>query len=132
LAATTTPLKTGLTGLLIALILVACGTPEPVLRTDQYHKPEPPASTVKPLNGLQLKALQLMNQQQYEEAISYLQRAIKVEPRNPLNWHYLAQNYWHLHDFANCRAMIQRAIAYSQLDEDLMRANQKLLQQCSE
>jgi len=72
-----------------------------------------------------------MNKQQFEEAIQYLQRAIKIEPREAINWHYLAQNYWHLKDFKNCRSMIKRAIAYSQFDEDLNRANKTLLDQCT-
>ncbi len=120
--------------LLMALVIAfvaACTAPKPMVRTDDYHKSEEPEKTEKTLNGLQLKALQLMNQQEFEQAILYLQRAIKVEPRNPLNWHYLAQNYWHLEDFVNCRAMIQRAVSYSQFDADLMRANEALLKQCS-
>ncbi len=130
--AATTILKK-LSGILLLsfILLTACTTPKPVLRTDVYHAAEPEQKTAPALNALQLKALQLMNQQQYDNAIQYLQRAIKVEPRNPLNWHYLAQNYWHKKDFSNCRAMIKRAISYSQFDEDLMRANQTLLQQCS-
>ena len=113
-------------------MVTACAPPKPVLRTDRYHEPEQDKKTGKALNGLQLKALKLMNQQDYEQAILYLQRAIKIEPRNPLNWHYLAQNYWHLKDYPNCRAMIRRATAYSQFDEDLNRANQTLLKQCSQ
>ncbi len=72
-----------------------------------------------------------MNQQQFEQAILYLQRAVKVEPRNPLNWHYLAQNYWHLKDFPSCRSMVQRAISYSQFNPDLTVANETLLKQCA-
>ena len=72
-----------------------------------------------------------MNQKNYSAAIHYLQRAIKVEPRNPLNWHYLAQNYWHLQDYANCRAMIKRAMSYSQFDEDIQKSNRILLEQCT-
>ncbi len=117
--------------LLTVTLLASCAAPKPVVRTDDYHKSEEPKKATKALNGLQLKALQLMNQQEFEQAILYLQRAIKVEPRNPLNWHYLAQNYWHLQDYVNCRAMIQRAKSYSQFDADLMRANEALQQQCS-
>ena len=101
------------------------------MRTKQYHEAEPSKEAARILNGLQLKAIQLMNQQQFDEAISYLQRAIKVEPRNALNWHYLAQNYWHKKEYKNCRSMIHRSISYSQFDEDLSRANNTLLMQCS-
>jgi Tfp pilus assembly protein PilF len=114
-----------------ALLLAACVTPEPVLKTDQYHAREPVQKTTKALNGLQLKAIKLMNQQQYQQSQLYLQRAIKVEPRNPLNWHYMAQNYWFMKDFEQCRAMIKRAEAYSQFDADLQKANRILLRQCN-
>ena len=110
--------------------LVACITPESIVTTDQYHKKSEPKETAKALNGLQLKALQLMNQLKFEQSIQYLQRAIKVEPRNPLNWHYLAQNYWHLKDFEQCRSMVNRAISYSQFNKDLEKANHTLLKQC--
>lgn len=109
---------------------MACTTPAPVVRTDEYHDKIEKKETTQALNGLQLKALQLMNQQNFEQAILYLQRAIKVDPRNPLNWHYLAQNYWHLKDFSSCRSMVQRAISYSQFNEDLNKANETLLKQC--
>jgi Tfp pilus assembly protein PilF len=122
--------KTLLIFLLTAIFLTACSTPSPVVHTDQYHEKTENKSTAKALNGLQLKALKLMNQLKFEESILYLQRAIKIEPRNPLNWHYLAQNYWHLKDFSNCRAMVQRAISYSQFNEDLNKANNTLLKQC--
>ena len=116
----------------MALFLTACSiAPTPVVVTDQYHDKADKKSTSSVLNGLQLKAIQLMNQLKFEESILYLQRAIRVEPRNPLNWHYLAQNYWHLKDFANCRSMVNRAISYSQFNDDLKKANETLLKQCN-
>ncbi len=118
--------------LLVALALLAgCTTPKPVFETDQYHQHDSSKVQQKTLNSLQMQALKLMNQQQYDSAIEYLQRAVKIAPRNALNWHYLAQNYWHKKDFPRCRDMIQRAIAYSQFDADLQRANKILLEQCS-
>lgn len=117
--------------LLTLFVLSACTTPKSIVRTDEYHeKKQEDTKSAKALNALQLKAIQLMNQNKFEDAIQYLQRAVKVEPRNPLNWHYLAQNYWHLNDFDRCQSMIRRAISYSQFDEDLSRANEALLNQC--
>lgn len=121
--------KTFLIVLLLAF-LISCTTPAPVLKTDQYHDKTDNEESVKALNGLQLKALQLMNQLNFEQSILYLQRAVKIEPRNPLNWHYLAQNYWHLKDFPSCRSMVKRAISYSQFNPDLNKANETLLKQC--
>ena len=116
---------------MLTSLLAACMAPKPVVTTNEYHEPEQQEPVNKALNGLQLKALQLMNQQEFEQSILYFQRAIKVDPRNPLNWHYMAQNYWHLKDYANCRAMIKRAMSYSQMDADLNRANQTLFEQCT-
>ena len=110
--------------------LFACGAPRDVTRTSIYHEPAPDTDAPRALNQLQLKALELMNNQRFDDAIGYLQRAIKIEPRDALNWHYLAQNYWHLRDFKTCRAMVERARAYT-LDNDLKRANEALYQQCS-
>ncbi len=116
----------------LALVtLSACTTSSSVIRTDRYHESEKSDEYAKTLNGLQSKALQLMEQQDYENSILYFQRAIKVEPRNPLNWHYLAQNYLFLQNFEYCRSMAQRAISYSQFDSQLSKANEVLLQQCA-
>ncbi|MDJ0832136.1 MAG: tetratricopeptide repeat protein [Gammaproteobacteria bacterium] len=123
--------KLVLTSLLLGL-LAACAAPEPVVSTRQYHQPLPPQqSPQKPLNGLQLEAFRLMNQQQYAQSINYFQRAIKIDPRSPHNWFYLALNYWHLQDFAQCRAMLQRSMSYNQFDEDLRNSSLSLLAQCS-
>ncbi len=116
---------------LALVILSACTTPRSVVRTDRYHEPEKSEDYSTTLNGLQNKALQLMDQHDYENSILYLQRAIKVEPRNPLNWHYLAQNYLYLRNYEYCLSMTQRAMSYSQFDSQLSKANEILLQQCS-
>ena len=131
MATATTLINRGLVFFLVLLTFSACTMIDKKVTTDEYHEPQKSEEANRILNGLQLKALQLMNQQKFEEAIQYLQRAIKVEPREAINWQYLAQNYWHLRDYRNCRSMIQRAISYSQFDEDLNKANQILLGQCS-
>jgi len=117
-------------GLFVITGLISCTTSEPIVRTQKYHQQEKPYSQPIKLNGLQIKAIQLMNQLQFSSSIQYLQRAINVEPRDPLNWHYLAQNYWHLKDFEQCRSMVKRSVSYSQFNPDLSRANKALLKQC--
>ncbi len=124
--------KTFTITIVLMLLLSACISPQPVVKTRQYHADDAPKKSTRALNSLQLKALELMNRQQFQQSQLYLQRAIKIDPRDPLNWHYLAQNYWHLHQYAQCREMVQRAEAYSQFDADLQKANRILLQQCSE
>ncbi len=122
--------KLVLTILLLGL-LSACA-PKPVVSTKQYHQSQQTQPTPqKALNGLQLEAFRLMNQQQYEQSIVYFQRAIKIEPRSPHNWFYLAINYWHLQDFAQCRAMLKRSMSYNQFAEDLQRSSESLMRQGS-
>ena len=128
-----------LTALGLLLILSACSTSKPVLSTEEYHEKtipesdsessrEPPS---KALNGLQRLAIKSMNKKDYVLSNSILQRAVKVDPRNPLNWHYLAQNYLNLQDFPNCIAMAQRAQSYMHYRPDLAEKNNTLLKQCS-
>ncbi len=123
-------MRGGIFSLAVVFGLLACTTPTDVTRTRSYHADEPDPKAAKALNSLQLKALELMNQKRFQDAIEYLQRAIRIEPREPLNWHYLAQNYWHLNDYKTCRSMIERARAYTE-DPDLARANDALFAQCS-
>lgn len=120
--------------ILALLTLSACVKPPPVERTETYHRPAP-AKTEAPKrapSALQKKAIQAINDERYDEAIGYLQRAIKIDPRDARSWHYLAQVYWHMQDYAQCRAMVRRAMSYSQQDPYLQKANKTLLQQCFE
>jgi Tfp pilus assembly protein PilF len=113
-------------------LVVACTTQRGTVSTDRYHRPTDEHAPVNTLNSLQRKALSLMNQGDYDGSITYLQRAIKVDPRQPLNWHYVAQNYWFKKEFAQCRSMVERAQSYTFENPDLERANRILMQQCSE
>ncbi len=123
--------------ILSLLLLSACAIkpPPPVERTETYHrpaKPKAPAPTTNAVSTLQRKAIQLINAERYDDAIGYLQRAIKIDPRDARSWHYLAQAYWHKQDFPQCRAMVRRAMSYSQNNPELQKANKTLLQQCFE
>ncbi|MFT5811094.1 MAG: putative Zn-dependent protease, partial [Rubritalea sp.] len=69
-------------------------------------------------------------QQQYDRSVNYLQRAIKIEPRNAHTWHYLAKSYWHKKNYPQCLDMIQRSYSYSTVEDDLDRANDALKTQC--
>jgi len=121
--------------ILIPLLLSACAVkPPPVERTETYHRPAQPKpkAPAPAVSSLQRKAIQLINAERYDDAIGYLQRAIKIDPRDARSWHYLAQAYWHKQDYPQCRAMVRRAMSYSQQNADLQKANRTLLQQCFE
>ena len=121
------PIKIGL----IVLSLLAASCSVPMINTDQYHGD---TSTEQASNGpvveLQRLAIGALNQQQFDQSVNYLQRAIKIEPRNAHSWHYLAQSYWHKKSYPQCLDMIERSTSYSTLEDDLDRANAALKTQC--
>ncbi len=124
--------------LILSLLLLGACTlikkPPPAERTGTYHRPARPKTQapVSALATLRHKAIQLINAERYDDAIGYLQRAIKIDPRDARSWHYLAQAYWHKQDYPQCRAMVRRAMSYSRQDKELQEANKTLLQQCFE
>lgn len=85
---------------------------------------------IGPVAELQSMAISAINQSSYPLAVEYLQRAIKIEPRNAFSWHYLAQTYWHSKQYSRCADMVKRSISYSSKLDDLDRANAALLSQC--
>ena len=103
---------------LIALFS-ACQAPEPVpdnryQRTvDNTASVNQLPSTSQPAIQLQNQALAAINEGQYPLAIDYLQRAIKIEPRNAWSWYYLADIYWRTGQYQRCLAMIERSMDYA-------------------
>jgi len=117
-------------GLLLLLILItSCSGPSIVPERYQTasigHE-----RTVGPVAELHRKAISAIHQDRYAQAVEYLQRAIKIEPRNAYSWHYLALTYWHSNQYGRCVNMINRSISYSSGQDDLERANAALLPQC--
>ncbi len=117
-----------LQSLLPAVLLSACAL-EPV------HNPyQQPAASTQPAQGavaeLQQQARTALERGAYAQARDYLQRAIRIEPRNPFSWHYLAQSYRQGGDFARCVEMAERSFSYSQQSDGLDDANLRLLQTC--
>jgi tetratricopeptide (TPR) repeat protein len=126
---------------LIALFS-ACQAPEPV-PDNRYQRTIENTSSVntasasqvpstsQPVIQLQNQALAAINEDQYPLAIDYLQRAIKIEPRNAWSWYYLADIYWRTGQYQRCLAMIERSTDYTAGDDDqLAGANTELQGQC--
>ena len=118
--------------LLIVIFLfasVSCATP--AINTEKFHGLPPTDQSISaPVSELQRLALTALQQKQYEQAIAYLQRAIKIEPRNAVSWHYLARSYWHNQNFQRCQDMIERSYGYSQARDNLDSANALLKKLC--
>lgn len=119
-------------GLLAVLLLQLAGC-APAPSSNRYQLP---AGQVQPGQGavdeLQRRARQALEQQAYAQAVEYLQRAIRIEPRNALSWHYLARTYRSSGDFQRCMEMAQRSFSYSSGDEDLDAANRQLTESCQQ
>lgn len=80
-----------------AMVLSACSiTPRPapddtdsIIPADEQIRPD--ASTSAAIKRLIENARQASKQGQMSRAESFLERAIRIEPKNPFLWHYLAK-----------------------------------------
>ena len=120
------PLKS-LILLLPAMMLAACAV-QP--RYNPYQAPPPPADDGGPVAELRRQATAALGQQSYAQAIELLQRAIRIEPRDPYSWHYLAETYHRSGDPARCLEMVARAQSYSLASRELQAANARLRERC--
>jgi predicted Zn-dependent protease len=117
--------------LILSLLLLsgACSVPQsPANRYQSDIEIDQPEAS--PVTELQSQALAAIKRNEYQQAIDYLQRAIKIQPRNAWNWHYLAQAYWHDGNYDRCLAMIDRSSSYGSYDQPLISANDKLQPKC--
>ena len=84
----------------------------------------------RPVAELQNQALVAIDNNEFQLAIDYLQRAINIQPRNAWSWHYLGLSYRHAEQYDQCLAMIDRSFSYSSYDDILELANARLKAQC--
>jgi Tfp pilus assembly protein PilF len=112
-------------------ITTACSVPQPSANRYQSTA-EASQLEARPVAELQNQALAALDDQQYQQAIDYLQRAIKIQPRNAWSWHYLAQAYWSKGQPGRCLEMIERSGSYANTDEVVDGANDKLKVQCQQ
>ena len=116
-------------GLLFLFVLASCAGPQ--ITTNRYQTASIASErNTGPVAELHRKAFSAITQKRYPRAVEYLQRAIKIEPRNAFSWHYLAQTYWHSQQYDRCLNMIKRSISYSSELDDLHQANSALTLQC--
>ena len=114
--------------LIPCLLLFACAT-EPV--SNRYQLPaQPDAQGQGAVSELQNSAFRAMENADYAQAVDYLQRAIRIKPRDPLSWHYLALTYWRSGDAKRCVEMSERSFSYSEPGDQLDYANQRLKEKC--
>ena len=119
-----------LTLLVLLCIGAGCSVSEAPQENRYQRQVDSEAPLSEPIRLLHNQALAAINESQYQQAIDYLQRAIKIEPRNPRSWHYLADVHWRRGEMDRCRAMIERSQSYVGEDEELAGTNQQLLARC--
>jgi len=115
--------------LIIGLLLASCTVPTEQGNRFQVSSTKT-SSTTGPVAELHRNAIAALDNENSNQSIEYLQRAIRIEPRNPFSWHYLAQSYWQAGDYAKCLAMIDRSYSYSRPADNLDGENQALKQKC--
>ena len=115
--------------LVVIMISASCSIAEPPANRYQSDV-EVIQQEARPVAELHNQALAAIDDGQYQQAIDYLQRAIKIQPRNAWSWHYLAQTYWREGQLERCLAMIERSSSYASYDDVLGGANDRLRAQC--
>jgi Tfp pilus assembly protein PilF len=117
-----------LIGAITVLWFAGCATQEAPNRYQlSFAQAQPGDSAVA---ELQRSARSALESGDYEQAVDFLQRAIRIEPRNAHSWHYLAEAYWHHGDFRRCSEMVERSASYSSPGDGLEGPNLLLREKC--
>ena len=114
--------------LCIASWLAACAPQAPPNRYELSSTAEQPGDSA--VAELQRNARAALERGEYSRAVAFLQRAIRIEPRNAHSWHYLAETYRQSGDYRRCAEMVERSHSYSVPGDGLERANLLLREQC--
>lgn len=115
--------------LLLTLLLSACAL-EPRYNRYESVPGTSQAGVSDAVGELQRSARDALARRDFQQAIDYLQRAIRIEPRNPFSWHYLAETYWRSGDPRRCLDMLERSFSYSSSGDRLENLNQRLRARC--
>src|ERR1700754_454732 len=116
----------------IVLLLAGCATgyqtPAPV------ETPSPPAAPSQPVTRENVAIAGLMDSARSDasagklgSAAATLERALRIEPRNPRLWHELAKVRYRQADYTQAESLAARSSTYAGSDADLRAANQKLV-----
>jgi Tfp pilus assembly protein PilF len=81
------------------------------------------------VTSLLAKAYTQVQQKQWERAAAYLERALRIEPRNGYLWHRLARVRMQQGQIELAKNLVQKSNALAGMDEDLKLNNAQLLEQ---
>jgi Tfp pilus assembly protein PilF len=116
---------------LALLLLAGCATgyqtPAPV-ETPAAQQPQVIARTETPaVAGLLESARSDAAAGRLGSAAASLERALRIEPRNPRLWHELAKVRLRQADYSQAESLAARSNTYAGSDAELRAANQKLI-----
>jgi predicted Zn-dependent protease len=110
-------------------VLAGCATVEapPPVAEPEAPAPAAPASENVAVAGLMDNARADVAANKLGSAAATLERALRIEPRNPRLWHELAQVRLRQGDYAQAESTAQRSNAWAGADADLRAANQRII-----
>jgi predicted Zn-dependent protease len=118
--------------LLLALLVSGCATvetPAPVAEPEAPPAPTQPPSENIAVAGLMDTARADVAANRLGSAAATLERALRIEPRNPRLWHELALVRLKQGDYAQAESTAQRSNAWAGADSDLRSANQRIIEE---
>lgn len=113
----------------VLVVLAGCATveaPEPVPEPEA-PAPSAPAAENLAVAGLMDNARADVAANKLGSAAATLERALRIEPRNPRLWHELAQVRLRQGDYAQAESTAQRSNAWAGADADLRAANERII-----
>ena len=117
--------------LLLPLLLLGLASCAVQTTINPYQEPTPVrAGDDGPIAELRRQALAALQRRDFADAVEYLERAIRIEPRDPYSWHYLGETYHQSGDPRRCLEMVARAASYAAATPDLRDANNRLRDRC--
>ena len=117
---------------LLALLVAACAAPQPAPVGEAPPAPPERAPAVKEsvaIAGLMDSARSDAAAGRLAEAASTLERALRIEPRNPRLWQELARIRLQQGDFPQAESLAQRSNSWAGSDSVLRAENARLIEQ---
>ena len=123
---------------LLALALAACAAPQPapvesapppVVAAPPVEQPAPTAKESVAVAGLMDSARTDAAAGRLAEAAATLERALRIEPRNPRLWQELARVRLQQGDFPQAESLAQRSNSWAGSDSALRAENARIIEQ---
>ena len=123
---------THLRALALLFLLVACAAQEPAPSPAPVEQPPVAVPATKEnvaIAGLMDSARADAAAGRLPSAAASLERALRIEPRNPRLWHELARVRLQQADYAQAESLAARSNSYAGADSALRAENQRLVEQ---